>query len=92
MNTRRVRFIHYSDYPDGVEREYEVVCDVMPGYRATRDDPGCGPEVDIVSIAPMSGLALVNCDRIRERAVETAAEQERAAYDDEQDRKYEERE
>ena len=34
--------------PDEGDREIELRLNVLPGYPASRLDPGCGPEIDIL--------------------------------------------
>jgi hypothetical protein len=86
------------------EEDFRVVCSLTPGESEIRwgdsARPGCGPEVEILSIAEdapggaerpdLLELAQRDFDLISERAVEAAADDDEGEWDAEQDRRSDE--
>jgi hypothetical protein len=86
------------------EEDFRVVCSLTPGESEIRwgdsARPGCGPEVEILSIAEdapggaerpdLLGLVQRDFDLISERAVEAASDDDEDDWDAEQDRRCDE--
>jgi len=57
-NWKKYGFTRTVETDDGEEIDYAVIFNYHPGYAQTRDQPGEGPEVDIITYQQVGGIVV----------------------------------